>query len=257
MMRLIRTITAFSLATSLIIGSAQSLADGTGLQADPSWPKPIHDDMAYGQLMFDRLEMQSIEGSEQLLWDAQAWYGKDLNRFWLETEGSYNDEHSGEIENLDLQYSRRISPFWDLQTGIGTQTSFGAGARQERYYGIIGFQGLAPYWFEIDSNLRISDDGDTWLDLEVEYDWRLTQKLILQARAETSYAFSEVEDFEQGQGLNGITTGLRLRYHLSREFAPYIGVSASRLLGDTKDLAESEGDEDSTATFVAGVRIWF
>ncbi len=255
-MQLSRTLpTLFSLA--LMAVANQTSADGTGLQADPSWPKPIHDDMAYGQVMFDRFEMQSIEGKEQLLWDAQAWYGKDLNRFWLETEGKYDDEHKGEIENLDLQYSRRISPFWDLQTGIGTQTSFGAGDKHERYYGIIGFQGLAPYWFEIDTNLRLSDEGDTWLDLEAEYDWRLTQKLILQARAETSYAFSDAEEFEQAQGLTGITTGLRLRYHLSREFAPYIGVTATQLYGDTRDLVESEGGEDSTASFVAGVRFWF
>lgn len=237
--------------------SITSQADGSGLQADPSWPKPVHDDELYGQLMFDRLEMQNIEGSEQWLWDAQAWYGKDLNRFWLETEGSYDQDHRGEIENLDLQYSRRISPFWDLQTGLGTQTNFGAGDTKERYYALIGFQGLAPYWFEIDSNLRISDDGDSWLDIEAEYDWRLTQKLILQARAETSYAFSEAEEFEQGEGLNGITAGLRLRYHLSRELAPYIGISRSHWFGDTRELIEAEGGDSHTTGFVAGVRLWF
>lgn len=244
------------LFTGLMV-SAPLMAAGVGLQADPDWRLPVHDDKHYGQIMFDRLEAQSIEGSEQVLWDMQAWYGSDMNRFWLESEGQYNDNHSSELENLDLQYSRKISPFWDLQTGIGTQTSFGVGDKVERYYGLVGFQGLAPQWFEIDTNLRISDDGDTWLDFEAEYDWRLTQRWVLQARAETSYAFSEAEDFEQGQGLTGLTGGLRLRYHVSREFAPYIGVSASRAFGDTRDLLESEGEDDTASTFVAGIRLWF
>lgn len=237
--------------------SSPLLAAGIGLQAEPGWPMPVHDNKPYGQLMFDRLEAQSIEGSEFLLWDMQAWYGTDLNRFWLESEGSYNDNHSGELENLDLQYSRKISPFWDLQAGLGTQTSFGAGDKVERYYGIIGFQGLAPQWFEIDTNLRVSDDGDTWLDFEAEYDWRLTQRWVLQARAASSYAFSDAEAFEQGRGFTGLTSGLRLRYHFSREFAPYIGVSASQAFGDTRDLLEAEGEDDSSTTFVAGVRLWF
>lgn len=247
------------LSTALVLGfiSPQSMAAGVGLQADPSWLLPVHDDHPYGMVMFDRFEIQSVESVEELVWDAQGWYGKDINRLWIETEGSYNDQHSGELENLDIQYSRRISPFWDVQLGLGTQTSFGAGDKQERYYGIIGFQGLAPYWFEIDTNLRFSDEGDSWLDFEVEYDWRLTQKWVLQARAETSYAFNEAEEFEQGQGFFGITTGFRLRYHISREFAPYVGISHMQYSGNTADLRRAEGEDDSTTSLVAGVRFWF
>lgn len=249
------TQTVKGLCAALMFGfiAPQSMADGMGLQADPGWAMPVHDDYAYGMVLVDRFELQSVDAVEQLVWDAQGWYGKDINRLWIESEGSYNDEHAGELENFDVQYSRRISPFWDLQLGLGTQTSFGAGDKQERYYGIIGFQGLAPYWFEVDTNLRVSDDGDSWLDFEAEYDWRLTQKWVLQARAETSYAFNEAEEFEQGQGFYGITSGLRLRYHLSREFAPYIGISHTQFSGDTADLRE----DDSTTSLVAGFRFWF
>jgi len=247
------------LSVALVLGfiAPQSMAAGIGLQADPSWGLPVHDDHAYGMVLVDRFELQSVDAVEQLIWDAQGWYGKDINRLWIETEGSYNDKHNGELENFDVQYSRRISPFWDLQLGLGTQTSFGVGDKQERYYGIIGFQGLAPYWFEIDTNLRVSNEGDSWLDFEAEYDWRLTQKWVLQARAETSYAFNEAEEFEQGQGFYGLTAGLRLRYHVSREFAPYIGISTTQYSGDTADLREAEGADDSTTSLVAGFRFWF
>lgn len=232
-------------------------AAGLGLQADPSWPSPVHDDHAYGMVLFDRFEWQSIDGLDQLVWDAQGWYGKDRDRLWVETEGSYNDQHAGELENLDVQYSRRISAFWDLQIGLGTQSTFGASEKHERYYGIVGFQGLAPYWFEIDTNLRLSNDGDAWLDFEAEYDWRLTQKWILQARAETSYAFNEAVAFEQGKGFSGLTGGFRLRYHFSREFAPYVGITHNRAIGDTRDLIRAEGEDADTTSFVAGFLFWF
>jgi copper resistance protein B len=244
-------------AANLLFTPLFSSAEGLGLQANPDWNSPIHDDDTFGQLLFDRFEVQNVSNHTQLIWDAQAWYGKDLDRLWIETEGSYNNQHQGEIENLDLQYSRRISPFWDAQMGLGTQTTFGKGDKHERYYAIIGLQGLAPYWFEIDSNIRFSDNGDTWLDFEAEYDWRLTQKWVLQARAETSFSFSKAEQFEQAQGFSGVTTGLRLRYHITREFAPYIGASYSHYTGKTADLIAAEGDDITTTSLVAGMQFWF
>ena len=51
--------------------------------------------------------------------------------------------------------------------------------------------------------------------------------------------------------------GLRLRYEIRREFAPYIGVEWSRSYGDTADFARSEGEDVQDTRFVAGVRFWF
>ena len=103
----------------------------------------------------------------------------------------------------------------------------------------------------------MTDDGDVSYDLEAEYDWLLTQRLILQGRGETLVAFSDVEEWGVGSGINNVGLGLRLRYHFSREFAPYVGVSYTRFLGNTKDLREREGEDVESSSFVAGVRWWF
>jgi copper resistance protein B len=232
-------------------------ADGLGLQANPDWKKPVHDDEAYGQLLFDRLEIQNVSNNKQLVWDAQAWYGKDLDRLWVETEGRYSNQNYGELENLDIQYSRRISPFWDAQIGLGSQTTFGRSEKYQRYYAIVGLQGLAPYWFEIDSNIRLSNEGDIWLDFEAEYDWRLTQKWILQARGETRFFLTNAEQFEQAKGFSGITAGLRLRYHITREFAPYLGFSHTHYVDKTANLIEQHGEDISTTSLIAGMQFWF
>lgn len=235
------------------------LAAGTGPRAQPDWPLPIHDDATYGQVLFDRFEYQAGDDEDVVLWDAQAWYGGDVNRLWIETEGEdiASGGNGGEVENFDVQYSRRIAPFWDLQAGVGYQTTYGPGPDSDRTSAILGVQGLAPYWFEVDANLRISEDGDASADLEAEYDWLLTQRWVLQARGETSYAFDEVEEFGVGEGLNGLTLGLRLRYHFTREIAPYLGVTWSDRFGDTADLVEAEGEDTESSAFVAGVRWWF
>ncbi|MEH6561452.1 MAG: copper resistance protein B [Marinobacter sp.] len=255
MMIRIKQVTGISL---FMLAAGTSAAAGTGVQAEPDWALPVHDDKVFGQILVDRLEYQRDGNDEIALWDAQAWLGKDRKRLWIETEGKTDlSTESGEIENFDVQYSYRLDAFWDIQTGLGAQSTFGADPNRERYSAIIGLQGLAPYWFEVDTNLRVTDDGDVSYDLEAEYDWLLTQRLILQGRGETLVAFSDVEEWGVGTGINNIGLGLRLRYQFSREFAPYIGVSYTRYLGNTKDLRERGGEGVDASSFVAGVRWWF
>lgn len=244
---------------SLLLAAGSAVAVGTGPRAQPDWPLPVHDDSRYAQVMFDRFEYQAGDDEDVFLWDAQAWYGGDRDRLWIETEGEdvVSGGEGGEVEKLDIQYSHRFHPFWDVQAGLGYQTTYGPGPNRDRASLVLGLQGLAPLWFEVDASLRVSEDGDTSAELEVEYDWRLTQRWLLQARGETGVAFDEVPAFETGEGVTGLTLGLRLRYHVAREFAPYVGVTWSDRFGDTADLIEAEGGDTESSALVAGVRWWF
>jgi copper resistance protein B len=69
-------------------------------------------------------------------------------------------------------------------------------------------------------------------------------------------ALQEVEDWGVGAGLNDVELGLRLRYEIRREFAPYVGVSWMNRFGGAADFAEAEGEETSEVLFVVGVRLW-
>lgn len=247
------------LGVAAITASGTAAAAGVGTRAQSDWSLPVHDDTRYGQVMFDRFEYQAGDDEDVFLWDAQAWYGGDTNRLWITTEGEdiQSGGEGGEVESFDVQFSHRFDRFWDVQAGVGYQTTYGPGPDRDRASAIVGVQGLAPYWFEVDAGLRVSEDGDASAEFEAEYDWRLTQRLALQARGETSYAFDEVEEFGVGEGLTGLMLGLRARYHISREFAPYIGVTWRNRFGDTADLLEAEGEDTESSAVVAGVRWWF
>lgn len=257
-----RSVRAYLGALSLagLVAVAPVLA---GAQESPpakeDWPSPVPDRQWFGQVLFDFLEYRAGEDEDTFTWEVEAWYGGDYHRLWIDTEGEQvvSGGEGGEIENVDVFYSRLIAPFWDLQAGASYQRQYGPGPDRDRFSGVLALQGLAPYWFEVDTKLRVSEDGDVSVSLEAEYELLLTQRLILQPRFETEVAAQEVEAFGVGEGFNVVELGLRLRYEIRREFAPYIGVSWTRRLGDTADLAREEGEQVDDLMFVAGIRAWF
>ncbi len=202
----------------------------------------------------DRFEYRSNESDPLLLWDAQGWYGTDAHKLWIKTEGEY-DFKADTFEGAELQalYSKPITSYFDLQAGVRHDFAPGDG----RTFGVLGVQGLAPYLFEIDAALFVSGQGDVSARIEAEYEFILTQRLILQPRAELNFAMQDVPEYGVGSGLSTAETGLRLRYEIKREFAPYIGVSWERAVGDTADFARADGEDPSSVSFVAGLRLWF
>jgi copper resistance protein B len=216
--------------------------------------QPVHDNEIFGVFLGDRLEYQTREGNEVLLWDVQAWVGTDYNKLWFKSEGEWLiDEDKFEEAQTELFYSRNIASFWDAQIGIRHDFK----PDPDRTFAAFAVQGLAPYWFEMEATAYVSEDGDVSGALEAEYDLLLSQRLILQPRFETSVAVQKVEKYGVGQGINDIELGARLRYEIRREFAPYIGVSWHRKLGETADLADDEGGDIDVISFVVGVRVWF
>jgi len=214
----------------------------------------VHDNEVFAIFRADRLEYQTNEGDPNLLWDVQAWVGRDYNKLWFKSEGTYLFEKERiEEAEAELFYSRNIASFWDFQIGIRHDFK----PEPSRTFAAIGFEGLAPYWFEMDATAYISEDGDISANIEAEYDLLLSQRLILQPRFETNIAVQEVEELNIGSGINDIELGLRLRYEIRREFAPYIGVSWSRKLGNTADMAEADGENINATSFVAGIWFWF
>ncbi|MGV2497641.1 copper resistance protein B [Pelagerythrobacter aerophilus] len=200
----------------------------------------------------DRAEYRIREGKDGYLWDLQGYYGGDINKFWFksEGEGSFGEE----IESAEMQalYSRAIGPWFDLQAGV--RQDF---APRDRTYAVVGVQGLAPYLFEVDVAAFLSDQGDLTARLEGELDQRITQRLILQPRAELALSAQDVPELGIGAGLDTVEVGLRLRYEIAREFAPYVGIEQEWKFGQSADYARLAGEDPSVANVVVGVRFWF
>jgi copper resistance protein B len=205
------------------------------------------------QVLIDRLETRIDDSGESYLWDVQGWYGGDIDKLWIKTEGEGSFGEKTEDAEVQALWSHSITPWFDVQAGA----RYDFRPDPERGYAVLGLQGLVPYMFEVDTAAFVSNEGDVSFRLEAEYELLITQRLILQPRAEINLAAQEVRELGVGSGVNDVGLGLRLRYEFAREFAPYVGVSWERKLGKTADFARDEGESVDDLSFVAGMRLWF
>ena len=210
------------------------------------------DDPLLTMLKIDQFEITDIGGNNDLAWEGQGWVGRDLNKLWLKTEGERIDGDTEEAE-VQLLYSKAIAPYWDAQIGWRHDIK----PRPNRDWLVLGVQGLAPYFFETDIVLFIGEKGIVGLRTEFEYELMLTQKWILTPELEASFFSKNDQDVGLGRGLSDVSLGLRLRYEIKREFAPYIGIEWDKRFGDSADFSGEEGDHTSDIKWVAGVRFWY
>jgi copper resistance protein B len=252
------------IGTDLPVGEAPAPAPQPGLAAARYWGAEAmeqanrdlrreHGGMTYPTVMLNIAEYQARKGREGYRWDGEASFGGDVDRFVLKSEGEGTFGEPLEQAELQALYSRALDPYWNLQVGVRHDFR----PKPSRTYATIGLEGLAPYWFEIEGALFLSDKGDVLARAEAYYDQRITQDLVLQPRIEANFAAQDVAENGIGSGLSDLEVGLRLRYERKREFAPYVGVSWERQFGDTARFSRARGDGTGGFSFVAGVRAWF
>ena len=203
------------------------------------------------KIMGDMIEYRSQDGEDGYAWNGEAWFGGDIDRFVIKTEG----EGGEDIETAEIQalYSRAWDHVTDLQIGIRQDIE----PNPSRTYLALGFETALPYWFEVEGALFVGERGQVLGRLDGNYDFRLTQRLVLQPRAEVNFAARDDAAIGLGSGLSDAELGLRLRYEFQREFAPYIGISWERKFGDTADYARADGENAETTSFVVGLRAWY
>lgn len=206
----------------------------------------MDDTERYGRITVDQLEWQNADHAD-IGWDMQAFYGGDYHKLWLKTEGVH-EQHEDDVR-VEALWNRIVTPWWSTQVGV--RQDFGDAP--SRTWLAFGVEGLAPQWFDVEAAVYFGEQGRTAFRADVSYDLLLTQRLVLQPQIEADVYGKDDRERRIGSGLSDIEVGLRLRYEVRREFAPYIGVHWMRRFGETADLA---GD-DSDTRFVAGVRVWF
>jgi copper resistance protein B len=211
------------------------------------------DDTAHtSKVLFDQLEWRSTAEGDAAVWDAEGWYGGDYNKAWLRSEG---ERVGGITQNAraDLLWDHTFARWWSVQAG-GRQ-DFGRGP--SRTWAAVGVQGLAPYWFHTEATFYVGEQRRTAVRLKTEYELLFTQRLILQPEGEANLYGKADRARQLGSGLSDLEVGLRLRYEVRREFAPYVGVVWSRQFGGTAGRVRESGGDPSDVQFVAGLRAWF
>jgi len=221
------------------------------------WPEPIMDDAPYSYALFDLLEYQSVPGTNALRWDFLSWRGGDRQRFWLKSEGAvYPGTRAGGEADLQALYGKLVSPFFDVQIGARVEQRYDAAASPTRVFAVFGLQGLAPGRFEIEPVLFVSNKGKVSARVTAAFDLLQTQRLIFQPRFEADFAVQRDDEFGVERGVRDIEVGLRLRYEIRREVAPYFGISYRQSLGATRSRAVREGEVPHQLQVVFGIRTW-
>ena len=193
----------------------------------------------------ERLEYGEGAGDDPgaLVWDLQGLYGGDYNRFVWKTEGESADGDTA-VE-LQLLYGRAWTAFFDLQFGI----RYAEADAGDVAAAVAGVQGVLPYNVETDVALFLSEDGDVTGRAEFEKDFLLTERWVVQPRAEFDVALQDVPALGIDSGLTKLALGLRLRYEITRKLAPYLGVAWER--------HDTAGGEEADTRALAGLRFWF
>lgn len=222
----------------------------------PGWPDPVHDQRRHTFALADVLDFSPRGDESDVTWDVEGWHGGDYNRVWFKSEGEHSLTEAERDIDVQVLYGRFFGKYYDVQVGGGFQTATFEGRNVRRTQAVVGIEGFVPYKFDLETLLFISHRGDVSGRVTYLREYLMTQRLILQPRAEANIAAQRVEEFTVGQGLNNVELGLRLRYEFRREFGPYVGVAFDRSFFGTGDLIRAEGGDPSQWRFVAGVRAW-
>lgn len=219
--------------------------------------RPLHHTMSHGSSLhqfyrLDRLETWDADHGTGLHWEAEAWIGTDTDRLWLRSAGEREDggTHAADLEVL---YGRSISAWWDVVAGV--RHDFKPG--DSRSFAAVGVMGLAPQKFEVEATFYAGEGGQTAFVVEAERELLLTNRLVLQPVVEAEFHGKTERERGIGSGLGSIEAGLRLRYEITRRFAPYVGIVHERSFGRTADLQREGGEGTGETHAVLGVRVWF
>ena len=210
-----------------------------------------------GQTLFQVLaniaEYRANRGANGYGWELEGWYGGDINRFWFKSEGEGAFGEGVESAEVQALYSHAIGPYWNVQGGV----RYDFNPSPSRVYATVQLEGLAPNFFDVEGALFLSNKGELMARVGGYYDQRITQRLILQPRVEFDLAAQDSPEIGVGAGLSEGEIGVRLRYDIRRELAPYIGVQYQRAFGRTARYLRDEGEDVGGFQFLVGVRTWF
>jgi copper resistance protein B len=236
------------------VAHAQASGATQPVSAAAGWEPPVMDNQIIGHVLFDQLEGRTNGPDNEFRWDGQGWFGTDMNKLWFKSEGfvEHGQATDGDTEAL---YDRPI-PFlryFDAQAGVRYDLDSDPG----RTWGAVGIEGLAPYFFDFEPTFYFSDRNRFAGRLIGSYDLLITQRLILQPEIEMNLYSKRDPSRAIGSGLSDLDTGLRLRYEITRKFAPYIGVAYNGKFGETADFTRAQGGIVNDVRFIFGIRLWY
>ena len=234
------------------LGAADAIFGASTMQKARGILVEEHGGAILWKLMLDQAEYQTGPEGSGYGWDAEAWIGGDLNRLVIKTEGQGTSRNGIEDAEWQALYSRAIGPYTDIQAGIRQDVGSHVST-----YAAFGVEALLPYWFKADAAFFLSTRGEGFARFEGTYDLFFTQRVVLQPNLEFNISMQNVPAALLASGLTDVTAGLRVRYDITRNFSPYVGVEFARTIGGTATLHRAAGERVENTRFVFGIRTFF
>jgi copper resistance protein B len=240
-----------AIVVSSLMNCSKAVAAAPEVDEAAPYGSPVADEDAWMHAILDQFEGR-IGRANSLRWEGEAWTGTDTDRLWLKSEGELQNGKLSDGQN-EVFYDRPISTYFDLQAGL----RYDLDSRAGRGWAALGIEGLSEYFFQVSATGYASDTGHFAAKLFASYDLLITQRLILQPEMEINLYSKADPRRLVGAGFSDLDTGLRLRYEISRKFAPYIGLSYEKGFGDTDRFAVAAGEKMDALRFALGLRSWF
>ena len=207
--------------------------------ADGSVPEIFH------YTLFDRFEYEANTQVQLYKWEMYHWSGTDTDKFYIKSEGDYAiSQNIVGTADLQLLYSRAITDYWDIQ--VGARRGF---QPEQAYDGVISIQGTASQFVEFELESFYNQYGNILGRLTLQREFQFTQYLIATPRLEVDVTKDRIAPRNINPGIYELEAGIRLRYEIVREFAPYIGFDYVQ----EQSLMEAQ----SGVRGVVGFRAWY
>lgn len=206
-------------------------------------------------LLVDELEWRGGRGVSGGHWDIDGWIGGDRDRLWLRAEAvGESGQPDGAFHELNahLMWGRPVSRWWTGVAGLRVDARPG----DPQAWAAFGLQGLAPYRIQTEVTGYVGGDGRTQLRVDAAHDLRLTRRVVAQTRFEATLAGKSDDVRGLGKGLVGTDLGIRIRYEIRRDLAPYVGVTWHRAYGATAAHERAHGESAASTRVVVGLRVW-
>jgi copper resistance protein B len=211
----------------------------------------MDDAVRLGKVWLDRLEWRSAARPNEAAWQGEAWYGDDYNKAWLRSEG---DAYSGRTQDAraELFWDQVVARWWSLEAGVRDDFTVGPA----RGWAALGMRGLAPQGVEVEATVYAGAAARTAARLKIEYELLFTQRLVLQPEFEMNLYGKADPKRDIASGLSDLEVGLRLRYEVRREVAPYAGVVWAKHRGASGDILRAAGADSDGIRIAIGLRLW-
>lgn len=193
-------------------------------------------------------------GAVQSEWE--TWFGGDINKVFFRASMDKAESKDANYSS-ELLYSRNIADFWDVQAGVRYRYQAEKTKDQEQVDAVLGFYGMAQYFFETEAYLYAGQDERVSLSLHSERDVLLTQKLIVQPHIGVDVVLSDQSKYAEKKGLSSISAGVETRYEISKKVMPFVDISYQYQQGAKETPWQSATDSKKETYYAAGVRVKF